>query len=143
VKKPLLLVLALGLFSLAADSRQTAPGAETCESPQVISAVSAIYPQVAIKVHVVGTVPVNIEINENGDVVVATPSGGPGMLQAASKSAATRWRFQSTGKRETGRLLFKFVLFASDNDPRDSGDAFFPPCKVEVRRSLPQSQTIY
>jgi hypothetical protein len=143
MSKFMLLALALALSCAVADSHQSVVDSESCESPQVVSAVSAIYPPFALKVHLLGLVQVRIDVNEKGEVIAANPSGGNDVFLAASKSAALRWRFQPTGKHETGRLVFKYVLFGSDNDPRDAGDAFFPPCKVEVRRSLPHTQTIY
>jgi TonB family protein len=143
MKRFMLLTFVFAFSALRVGSRQVMVDAESCESPQVISAVSAIYPQIAIKARVIGTVRVGIEVDENGGVIIATPSEGPGMLLAASKSAAQRWKFQPTGKRETGRLVFKFILFGSDSDPRDAGDAFFPPCKIEVRRSPSAPRTIY
>jgi hypothetical protein len=143
MKKLMLMTFVLALSCAVADSRQGTPTDESCESPQVISAVSAIYPVIAVQAHVVGKMPVRIEINENGEVVAATPLEGPGIFLDVSKTAAMLWKFQPSGKHETGRLLFKFVLFTIDDVRRNTGDAFFPPCKVEVRHLLPRTQTVY
>lgn len=135
MKKIVLLVLVLAVSCMAADSRQTAPIDESCESPQVISAVSATYPAIAFQARVVGTVRVKIEVNEGGEVVVATPSEGPWMMHEASKNAANHWRFQGTGRKENGTLVFKYILLDVDkNPPDDTADVFYPPCKVEIRR---------
>jgi hypothetical protein len=141
MNKLMLAAFVLGISCAAADSRQGTPSAESCESPEVISAVAAVYSAVAAAMRIHGPVAVQIQINENGDVVDAVPSG-PGILQLPSKNAAKRWKFRGTGKSETGRLIFEFVLYDRQKNPNeDEGAVFFPPCRIEVRHPVPPRET--
>jgi TonB family protein len=136
MKKLMLLTLVLAFSCAAADSRQGTPDTDSCESLQVISATSPNYPAIAAHMSIHGRVEVQIQINESGDVVDAT-SVGPAMLQFASMNAAKRWKFKGTGKSESGRLMFEFVLYDDKKNPNEDGGAvFFPPCRIEVRHPI-------
>ena len=52
------------------------------------------YPAIARSARQEGTVPVEISINENGDVVSARAISGPVLLRGPAESAARRWKFR-------------------------------------------------
>jgi periplasmic protein TonB len=52
------------------------------------------YPAIARSARQEGTVPVEVGINENGDVISARAISGPVLLRAAAESAARRWKFK-------------------------------------------------
>lgn len=52
------------------------------------------YPAIARTARQEGTVPVEISINENGDVTSARAIAGPALLRGPAESAARRWKFK-------------------------------------------------
>lgn len=52
------------------------------------------YPALARSTRQEGTVPVEISINENGDVISARAISGPALLRGPAESAARRWKFK-------------------------------------------------
>ncbi len=52
------------------------------------------YPAIARSARQEGTVPVEISINENGDVISARAISGPVLLRGPAESAARRWKFK-------------------------------------------------
>jgi protein TonB len=60
----------------------------------VISRVLPVYPDVARRAHITGTVVVDMLIDEKGKVVKATPVSGPAILYAETVNAVLRWQFK-------------------------------------------------
>lgn len=84
-------------------------------SGNAISKPVPVYPIIAKQARVQGTVPVQILIDEQGQVLSAQATGGPAMLQAAAVQAARRARFTPTilsGRpvKVSGVILYNFVL---------------------------------
>jgi len=61
---------------------------------EVVRRVEPIYPQAARAAHITGTVTVELGINEQGNVVSARATSGPGMLAGAAESAARGFKFK-------------------------------------------------
>jgi TonB family protein len=61
---------------------------------EVVRRVSPSYPQAARSAHITGTVTVEISINEQGNVISARATSGPGMLAGAAESAARGFKFK-------------------------------------------------
>jgi TonB family protein len=63
---------------------------------EVVRRVEPVYPQAARSAHITGTVTVELSINEQGSVVSARATSGPGMLAGAAESAARGFKFKPT-----------------------------------------------
>jgi protein TonB len=61
---------------------------------EVVRRVEPVYPQAARAAHITGTVTVELGINEQGNVVSARATSGPGMLASAAESAARGFKFK-------------------------------------------------
>ncbi|MFY9609884.1 MAG: TonB family protein, partial [Blastocatellia bacterium] len=61
---------------------------------EVIRQAQPDYPAIARSARQEGTVPVEISINENGDVTSARAISGPVLLRGPAESAARRWKFR-------------------------------------------------
>jgi TonB family protein len=79
-------------LSSGAGSRTNVAGLPTPAT--VISRVLPTYPEVARRVGLKGRVDLDIEIDEQGRVTVASPVGGPEVFHGAAISAVRRWRFK-------------------------------------------------
>jgi TonB family protein len=80
---------------------------------QALSLPSPAYPEAARKLNMTGSVRVEVVVDENGKVVSAKATSGPGMLRDAAVQAAYRARFSPTklsGKpvTVTGEIIYKF-----------------------------------
>jgi|ERR1051325_3090835 TonB family protein len=88
------------------------------EQATVISRTSPQYPKIARQFRQEAVVQVQIEINERGDVVRATPVDGPEFFRAAAQEAALQWRFRAArinhhAVPSSTILMFRFVLSES------------------------------
>jgi protein TonB len=61
---------------------------------EVLRRVEPVYPQAARSAHITGTVTVELSINEQGNVISARATSGPGMLMGAAESAARGFKFK-------------------------------------------------
>ena len=61
---------------------------------EVITKVQPVYPLVARTQRISGTVELDVEINEKGNVVSATPISGPEPLRGAAEEAVLQWKFK-------------------------------------------------
>ncbi len=84
-------------------------------SGKAIRKVQPPYPQIAKQVRATGTVPVQITISEEGNVIDASVVGGHPLLRDAARQAALQWMFSPTvlnGKnvKVSGVISFNFIL---------------------------------
>jgi TonB family protein len=70
--------------------------------------VPAIYPELARKLNIVGTVKVEIVVAPNGIVKDAKVVGGHPVLANAALEAVRKWRFEPTAMESSGVVDFKF-----------------------------------
>jgi protein TonB len=82
---------------------------------KAISKPQAVYPLAAKAARVSGTVAVQVEVDEDGDVTKAEAVSGPDLLREAAEDAAREARFSPTrlsGQpvRVTGTITYNFVL---------------------------------
>ena len=94
--------MAVGLAGLRA---QDATGELT---RRVKSKVQAVYPQLARKMNLAGTVKVQVVVAPNGDVKEAKVVGGHPVLANAAMDAVRKWRFEPAAGESTGIVDFKF-----------------------------------
>jgi protein TonB len=70
------------------------PTPKSATPPVVVSRVLPAYPDMARRSRITGTVVVDVEIDDQGRVVKATPESGPLLLRADAVSAVLKWRFK-------------------------------------------------
>src|ERR1700719_3479345 len=94
--------LAVGVAGLRA---QDATGEMT---RRVKSKVPAVYPELARKLNLAGTVKVSVVVLPNGLVKDAKVVGGHPVLANAALDAVRKWRFEPAAAESTGIVDFKF-----------------------------------
>jgi len=72
------------------------------------SKVQPVYPDLARKMNITGTVKVQVVVAPNGSVKDAKIVGGHPVLAAAAIDAVKNWRFEPAATESTGVVDFKF-----------------------------------
>jgi TonB family protein len=72
------------------------------------SKVQAVYPELARKMNITGTVKVQVVVSPNGTVKDAKVVGGHPVLAGAALDAVRKWRFEPAPVESTGVVDFKF-----------------------------------
>jgi TonB family protein len=72
------------------------------------SKVQPIYPELAHKMNISGTVKIEVVVAPNGTVKDARIVGGHPVLAQAALDAAKKWRFEPAPTESTGIIDFKF-----------------------------------
>jgi protein TonB len=72
------------------------------------SRVQPVYPELARKMNIVGTVKVEVVVSPNGAVKDARVVGGHPLLANAAMDAAKKWRFEPASEESSGIIDFKF-----------------------------------
>jgi len=72
------------------------------------SKVQPAYPELATKMHISGTVKIEVTVAPNGTVKEARIIGGHPVLAGAALDAAKKWRFEPAPGESTGIIDFKF-----------------------------------
>jgi TonB family protein len=70
--------------------------------------VQPVYPELARKMNITGTVRVQVVVAANGTVKDAKIVGGHPVLANAALDAIRKWRFEPTSAESTGVVDFKF-----------------------------------
>ena len=93
----------------------TGPGygaAQTAQSDEMVrrakNRVDPTYPELAHKMHISGTVKVEVTVAPNGTVKEAHVVGGHPVLATAALEAAKKWRFEAAAAESSGVIDFKF-----------------------------------
>jgi TonB family protein len=72
------------------------------------SKVQPVYPDLARKMNITGTVKVQVIVSPNGSVKDAKVVGGHPVLASAALEAVKKWRFETSSVESTGVVDFKF-----------------------------------
>ena len=72
------------------------------------SRVDPFYPELARKMHIAGTVKIEVTVAPNGTVKEARIVGGHPVLATAALDAAKKWRFEPAPAESSGVIEFKF-----------------------------------
>jgi TonB family protein len=87
-------------------------GAQTAQSEEIIrrakTKVQPMYPDLARKMSISGTVKIEIVVAPNGTVKDARVVGGHPVLANAALDAAKKWRFEPASAESSGVIDFKF-----------------------------------
>lgn len=103
----LLAVLALAVAGGPVRARaQQTPAEEITR--RVKSKVSPVYPELARKMNITGTVKVEVVVSPNGSIKDARVVGGHPVLASSALEAVKKWRFEPAPGESTGVIDFKF-----------------------------------
>jgi TonB family protein len=72
------------------------------------SKVAPVYPDLARKMNLTGTVKVQVVVSPNGTVKEAKVLGGHPVLATAALEAVRKWRFEPAAMESSGVVDFKF-----------------------------------
>ncbi len=101
----LALIVAFGLANVASLTSEVR--AEETER-KIKTRVPPVYPELARKMAIVGTVKVELVIDASGAVRSAKPVGGHPLLIPAAVDAAKRWRYEPASSETTTVVEFRF-----------------------------------
>jgi len=96
----LLLVAALIALTVSMEAAQSS-SATTASDRKVTSKVSPVYPDLAKKMHIHGTVRVEAVVRPNGAVKTTRVLGGNPVLVDAALDAVGKWKFESAQAETT------------------------------------------
>lgn len=103
----LLVVLSLGLTVGPMRVR-----AQQTQSDELVrrakTKVQPVYPELARKMNIIGTVKIEVVVAPNGTVKDARVVGGHPVLAGAAQDAAKKWRFEPASVESSGIIDFKF-----------------------------------
>src|SRR5437660_10112253 len=94
------------------DCRLPVPtaGAESLQLTGVDKIKSAaVYPAVAKRMNITGTVKIEVLVAANGTVKTAKVLGGHPLLANAAVDAVRKWRFEAASEETSGVVEFKFA----------------------------------
>ncbi|HWJ47641.1 MAG TPA: energy transducer TonB [Candidatus Udaeobacter sp.] len=87
-------------------------GAQTTQSDEINrrakNKVPPLYPELARKMKIAGTVKIEVTVGTNGTVKEARVVGGHPVLANSALDAAKKWRFEPAPAESTGVIEFKF-----------------------------------
>jgi TonB family protein len=75
---------------------------------RVKSKVAPVYPELARKMNITGTVKVEVVVSPNGTIKDARVVGGHPVLASSALDAVKKWRFEPGVAETTGVIDFKF-----------------------------------
>jgi TonB family protein len=75
---------------------------------KVKSKVMPLYPELARRMGITGTVKIQVVVAPNGSVKNAKVVGGHPVLAPAAMDAVRKWRFEPASEETTGVVEFKF-----------------------------------
>lgn len=87
-------------------------GAQAQQNEEILrrakSKVEPVYPELARKMNIAGTVKIEVTVLPNGTVKEARIVGGHPVLASAALDAAKKWKFEPASGESTGVIEFKF-----------------------------------
>jgi protein TonB len=89
----------------------TGPGicAQEQTKRNVIKKVQAVYPTVAARLHLSGTVKLTVQITPGGKVKSVHTTGGNAVLASAAEDAVKQWIFEPAQKETSETVEVKFI----------------------------------
>ena len=103
--------LAVGLIVVIGSVAGTVPNARGQEpeiARKVKSKVPPVYPELAKRMSISGTVKVQITVDKNGQVKNSKLVGGHPILANAALDAVRKWRYEAAAEETTGVVEFRF-----------------------------------
>lgn len=104
--------LLLAALTLAVSVGPVYAGAQQTQNEDLVrrakTKVQPVYPDLARKMGISGTVKIEVVVAPNGTVKEARVVGGHPVLANAALDAAKKWRFEPASGESTGIIDFKF-----------------------------------
>ena len=100
-------VLQLSAQTPPAAAQQTSPDKDEI-ARKVKSKVSPVYPDIARRMNITGTVKVLVVVSPSGLVKTTKVVGGHPLLVGAAMDALKKWKFEPASDESTGTVEFKF-----------------------------------
>ena len=102
----------LAVLTLAMTLGPVRVGAQQTQTEELVrrakNKVQPLYPDLARKMNIAGTVKIEVVVAPNGTVKDARVVGGHPVLANAALDAAKKWRFEPSSGESTGVIDFKF-----------------------------------
>lgn len=102
----------LAVVTLAVSLGASYAGAQNTQSEEIVrrakNKVAPVYPELAHKMNISGTVKIEVVVAPNGTVKQARIVGGHPVLATAALDAAKKWKFEPSSTDSTGIIDFKF-----------------------------------
>jgi protein TonB len=102
----------MATLALAATFGPIHAGAQQAQNDEILrrakTKVAPVYPELARKMSISGTVKIEVVVAPNGTVKDARVVGGHPVLANAALEAAKKWRFEPAASENTGVIDFKF-----------------------------------
>jgi TonB family protein len=99
-------------LTLAVTLGPSRVGAQSAQSEEFLrrakNKVQPVYPELARKMNIAGTVKIEVVVAPNGTVKDARVVGGHPVLAGTALDAAKKWRFDPAPAESTGVIEFKF-----------------------------------
>jgi TonB family protein len=95
-------------LALVLPALSTSGQAQEETTRKVKARVDPMYPELARKMHISGTVKLQIVISKDGNVKSTKVIGGPPLLIDASVDAVKRWKFEEAKDETTQPVEFKY-----------------------------------
>jgi TonB family protein len=108
-----IVVVLIGAVALLIGTTMSAPAAHTQDTiggRKVKSKATPVYPELARKMNISGTVKVEVVITPKGDVKSAKATGGHPLLIDAAVDAAKRYKFEAASDETTTTIPFNFSI---------------------------------
>jgi TonB family protein len=104
-------VVIVGLLTIGAGATRSQPlaAAEQETGRQVTYKAAAVYPELARRMKLTGTVKLDALVTADGKVKTIEVVGGHPLLVAAAEDAGKRWRFAAAQKETRERIVFTFT----------------------------------
>ena len=102
------LYLLMGAGSFHAVFSPTPAFAQEELSRKVKSKVPPLYPEIARRMNIAGTVKVSVVVTPSGTVRSTKVLGGHPLLVTAAMDALKKWKFEPASDESTGVVEFKF-----------------------------------
>ena len=95
-------------LALVLPGLSTAVQAQEETTRKIKSRVEPMYPELARRMHISGTVKLQIVVSKDGNVKSTKVIGGPPLLIDASVDAVKRWKFDDAKDETTQAVEFKY-----------------------------------
>jgi TonB family protein len=92
----------------AAALSLTAPRMSAQESRKALASPTPVYPEVARRLHLAGTVKVQVVIGANGQIKEVKVVGGHPVLVSAVEETLKNWKYAPASGETTTQLQFNF-----------------------------------
>ena len=103
---------ALGIGLVACGVGAIAPRSISAEEEsivrKVIARVQPVYPPIALRTHVAGTVKLVLTVTPEGTVKTVRTLGGNALLVTAAEEAVKRWKFEPSKKESSEPVSVNF-----------------------------------